>query len=299
MPVGRAAAVESRAPAPPENSWRGVERLRILGACWNFAFVHTCMQRLFVNPKYERVFGAQGWSSFSRVFEHFLPNYSRRKKVTVEGVSIPDGQGHIDAFFKLYHLRASKWSFWLRATKARCEFENYATFERLGVPAADRIAWGEERNLLGCPERAFIITRAVPDACELDGFFRDGRPHGERLQVLRELAEIVRRLHEAHFYHYDLVWRNILVSRNSRDGPRLFLIDCPRGGFAQFGRARKRLRDLASLDKSAAQFCSRAERLRFLLLYAGKRRVDDDFRSLIRACLEYRRTRWPEDWRGK
>lgn len=265
------------------------------------------MQRLFVNPKYERVFADQGWNAFSGVFEHFFPNYARLKKMTVQRVTIPSRDGGIDAFFKLYHHRESGWSFWMRASKARREFDNYAAFERLGLPAADRMACGEERNVLGVLQRAFIITRAVPDAVELDEFFQHKPPSAERRGVLHELAGIVRGLHNAHFYYYDLVWRNILVSKpppgmpakEGDAGPCLFLIDCPRGGFAQFGRARKQLRDLASLDKTAAQLCSRTERLRFFLAYLGQRRLDDEARALIRACLEYRRTRWPEDWRGK
>ena len=114
--------------------------------------------------------------------------------------------------------------------------------------------------------------------------------------LARQLAEILQRLHGANFFYYDLVWRNILVSRDKEGRARLFLIDCPRGGTTRFGRARKRLRDLASLDKSAVQFCSRSERLRFLLDYLGKSRSDDETRSLIRDCIEYRRLRWPEDW---
>ena len=265
------------------------------------------MQRLFVNPKYERVFADQGWNTFSGVFEHFFPNYARRRKMTIERVMIPARDGGIDAFFKLYHHRASGWSFWMRASKGRREFDNYAVFERLGLPAADRIACGEERNAFGILQRAFIITRAVPDAVELDDFFHSKPPAAERRQILRELAGIIRGLHSAHFYYYDLVWRNILASTPRRKTPvkegdavpRLFLIDCPRGGFARFGRARKRLRDLASLDKTASRLCSRTERLRFLLAYLGQRRLDDEGRSLVRACLEYRRTRWPEDWNGK
>ena len=265
------------------------------------------MQRLFVNPKYEPVFAQQGWSTFGRVVEHFFPNYTRRTKVTVQRVAIPTGHGDIDAFFKLYQHHASRWRFWMRASKARREFDNYGIFERLGLPAANRMACGEERNAIGLLQRAFIVTRTVPNAIELGHFLENKPPGSERRKVLRELANIVCRLHGMHFYYHDLVARNILVSRaqtgmpsNEADtDPCVFLIDCPRGGFARFGRDRKRLRDLASLDKTASQQCSRAERLRFLLRYAGKGRVDAEARALIQACIGYRRSRWPEDWRGK
>ena len=256
------------------------------------------MERLLVDPRYAPAFAARGWSSFASVFAYFLPDYARRRKMTVQRVTVPTPAGDVDAFFKLYHLRASAWLFWMRAPKARREFQNYQTFARLGVPAAEPIACGEERGVWGQLLRAIIITRTVPEACELDDFFRSGPPRAQRDQISRELAEAVRRLHAAHFYYYDLVWRNILVSR-AGDGVKVYFIDCPRGGKAWFWRRRKLLRDLASLDKSASRLCSRPERLRFLLRYLEKSRPDAESRALARACLDYRRTRWPEDWQGR
>lgn len=254
------------------------------------------MERLFVNPKFTNAFARRGWNTFSGVFAHFFPGYTRRQKMMVEQIVLPTPEGDVPAFFKLYHHRRSGWKFWMRRSKARCEFENYAVFERLGVPAAERIACGEERGWFGKLKRAFIITRAVPHASELDDFFRATPPPGQRRRLLEELARMVHRLHAADFFYYDLVWRNVLVSQETPEKePRLFLIDCPRGGFMRFATHRKRLRDLASLDKTAAQLCSRAERMRFLLHYLEKRRVDDEARDVARACLNYRRERWPED----
>jgi tRNA A-37 threonylcarbamoyl transferase component Bud32 len=253
------------------------------------------MERLFVNPRYAAVFAGRGWNSFSSVFLHFLPAYSRRGKMLVQRVTLPTPDGEIPAFFKLYHHARSGWSFWMRASKARREFENYATFERLGVPAAERIACGEERDWTGRLNRAFIITRALP-ASELDAFFRATPRSVHRRQILAELAGMVRRLHSAGFFHHDLVARNVLVSQETPEHePRLFLIDCPRGGFASVGKERKRLRDLASLDKKGSQLCSRAERLRFLLRYLDKPCVDDEVRLLTRACFTFGRERWADD----
>lgn len=257
------------------------------------------MERLLVHPKHEHNFAAQGWNSFEGVVAHFLPQTAGCGKVTVERGSVPTSGSALDVFFKLYDHGSAAWNFWLRASKARREFDNYETLARLGVPAAEAISCGEERDGLGRVRRAFIITCAVPAACTLIDFFKARPPRHERAAVIRELASIVRRLHAADFYYYDLVWRNILVSRQEDRGPKVFLIDCPRGGFARFGRARKRLRDLASLDKCAAQFCSRSERLRFLQWYSGEQKLRGKVNALARACLDYRRARWPGDWRGK
>jgi len=256
------------------------------------------MERLLVHPKYQPAFAALGWKNFASIVAHFLPESTRRGKVTVKPASISTSSGDVTVFFKLYE-HGGAWNFWLRASKARREFESYEIFARLSAPSAEPMACGEERDALGRVRRAFIITRAVPGACTLIDFFRAQPSRGERDLVLRELAGIVRRLHNENFFYHDLVWRNILVSRHGTGAPKIFLIDCPRGGFARFGSKRKQLRDLASLDKSASQFCTRSERLRFLQLYFGEQILSDKVRTLARACLDYRRTRWPEDWRGK
>jgi tRNA A-37 threonylcarbamoyl transferase component Bud32 len=257
------------------------------------------MKRLFVDPRYRHTFAAQGWTEFDRVFSHFFPDYGRRVRVMVKPVVIPTPEGEAAAFFKFYHLQSRSWSFCLRLSKSRREFENYAVFQRLGISAAEPIAWGEERGFLRRLLRNFIITRAVPDACELDDYLAAAPGRAYRDLLRRDLASMVRRMHSAGFYHHDLVARNVLVSCADAGQPRLFLIDCPRGAFASFGGRRKALRDLASLDKSAVRCCSRTERLRFLLEYLGKTHPDAEARALARACLHYRRSRWPEDWKGR
>jgi hypothetical protein len=146
---------------------------------------------------------------------------------------------------------------------------------------------------------ASVCQRRIPQCETLIEFFQRRPSREERAQVVCQLADITRRLHEAHFFGRSLVWRNILVSRSGSAGVKLFLIDCPRGGAARFGRARRRLRDLATLDKCAMQYCSRAERLRFLLAYRQQPRLDDAARAMLRGSLEYSRRRWPDEWRGR
>ena len=98
------------------------------------------MDHLFLNPKYERIWAATGIKSIAEAVAKFLPDYKPRRKVTVRRVILADGSASIDAFFKLYHHREGGWRFWLRRSKARTEFENYETFQRLGVPAPEAIA---------------------------------------------------------------------------------------------------------------------------------------------------------------
>src|SRR4051794_33335546 len=137
------------------------------------------MERLLVHPKHREFFAARGWNDFAGIVAHFLPEPARARKVTVRRVSLATDGGAMDVFFKLYDHSASPWDFWLRPSKARREFENYETFSRLGVPAAEAMACGEERDRLGRIRRAFIITHAVPGACTLVDFFAAQPPHHE------------------------------------------------------------------------------------------------------------------------
>jgi tRNA A-37 threonylcarbamoyl transferase component Bud32 len=105
---------------------------------------------------------------------------------------------------------------------------------------------------------------------------------------------MTRRLHDGGFFHNDLYWRNILVTGDSTGNPQLFWIDCPRGRYARFRRAQKRLKDLACLDRAASLFCTRAERLDFVREYLGKAALDDETRELAAAADLYRRRRWQD-----
>src|SRR5207247_7013876 len=122
-----------------------------------------------------------------------------------------------------------------------------------------------------CPSRATAESRQL----------RDG--------LCRQMASLARRMHDGGFVHHDLVWRNILVTWTPPENPKVWWIDCPRGGFSR--QHRRQIKDLASLDKMAAKHCKRAERLIFLKTYTGA----DDARPLAREVLAYRRRRRSEE----
>lgn len=261
------------------------------------------MTRLVVVPEHQALFAALGLTDFERVVDHFGGERPREERVvvragTLKGAAAPP----LAVFYKQYDYRGGAWKFLWRASKARCEFRNYAALERLGVRCARRIAFGERRDRLGRLERAFILTEAVPDTLTLVEFAQracadrsSSAARALRDRLSRQLAAMTRRIHAAGFFHHDLVWRNVLVQPTPPEAPRLWWIDCPRGGFAHWSpwRARRRLKDLASLDKQARLHCTRGERLAFLKYYLDKKRVDAEVKRLARQVLAYARTRWP------
>jgi len=99
-------------------------------------------------------------------------------------------------------------------------------------------------------------------------------------QALRLIANYVRRIHEDGFTHGDLKWRNILVT--TTDAPCVFFIDCPSGGRKSFFRRRHFvIKDLAGLDRPAAEYLSRTTRLRFYLWYRNQTRLTQEDKALI------------------
>lgn len=253
---------------------------------------------------YEAAWKALGVDSVQAAAARFLsapPPPKTAVIVRLTQMPMPHGAA-LDIFYKQYEFARPAWKFLGRPSKARCEFQNYATFARLGIACADPVACGEERDALGRLRRAFIVTRAISNAQTLVEFWSERRAtRADRLTLVEQLARWTRRIHDEDFFHHDLVWRNILVNRNAQGTPQLWWIDCPRGAVNTWAplRSRKQLKDLASLDKSAARFCSRTERLRFVMVYLGIEQLNEAAKKLIRAELAYRKSRWPEDWHGR
>jgi tRNA A-37 threonylcarbamoyl transferase component Bud32 len=264
---------------------------------------------LLIEESCRAAFAAIGLTSFESIITLFEGCHSSNAtRVLVKQQTLePPGHPAMTVFYKRYEHGSGSWKFLGRASKARREFENYAVFARLNVACAQRLVCGEQRDGIGRLRRAFIITRAIPGALQLIDFVAKHCPKRSasasrtlRSTLCRQLADMTRRIHDDGFFHHDLVWRNILVTVQPPAGPELWWIDCPRGRFDSWSpwRQRRRLRDLASLDKSASKYCSRGERVAFIKHYLRKPKLDAEAKQLIREALEYRRRRWPEDWNG-
>ncbi len=257
------------------------------------------MDRLYIDPRARDWLVALKLDSCATILAFFAPSEPPQIKAVIvvpRTVQLPGGGETRSVFYKLYEYAAPSCRFWGRRSKARCEFENYAAFETLGIPTARRVACGEMRDGIGRLCRAFIITEAIPRAWTLPQFVDEFCPNrataeGRILRdgICRQMAALTRRIHDGGFSHHDLYWRNILVTWTPPEPLKLWWIDCPRGGFSR--QRRRHIKDLASLDKMAAKHCTRSERLTFLKTYAGT----DDVKSLAREVLTYRRRRWSNE----
>jgi hypothetical protein len=265
---------------------------------------------LAIEMPYRQTFSALGLHSADSIVMHFTGGRSPGKTTVLVKPALLSAPGlpPVPVFYKQYEYSPAAWKFVLRPSKARREFQNYEAFLRMGIPCAERVACGETRDAMGRLQRAFIITRAIPEALNLIDFVKRHCPDRATQQsrelrtALRfQLVELTRTAHAASFFHRDLLWRNILVTWQPPAKPHLWWIDCPRGEFQRWTPwlRRHRLKDLASLDKVGLKFCAWAERVAFVRQYLGLERLDPTAKRFIRDVLKYRERRWPEDWDGR
>jgi tRNA A-37 threonylcarbamoyl transferase component Bud32 len=104
--------------------------------------------------------------------------------------------------------------------------------------------------------------------------------------VIDKIAQYTKLLHDEGFVHGDLKLRNILV--NFRIDPEVYIIDCPDGSVkkgAMFDRGV--IKDLACLDRTASEYLSQGQRLKFYKQYRGVKKLDAVEKMQISRILDF------------
>ncbi|WP_295477260.1 lipopolysaccharide kinase InaA family protein [uncultured Pseudomonas sp.] len=176
---------------------------------------------------------------------------------------------------------------YLGRPRVKSEWQNLKRFAKWGIPTADVVAWGLERNGVAY-DRGAMITRELPRTEDLWVMAQRKDPRLDDPawveRISRQLAVYTRTLHDHHFTHNDLKWRNLLVD----DQDRLYLIDCPNGAFWWGFLLRYRItKDLACLDKVAKYQLSATQRLRFYLQYRQRSHLNASDKKRIRHVVSF------------
>ena len=177
---------------------------------------------------------------------------------------------------------------YLGRSRVRAEWENLRLFAELGIAVPRLVAWGEERHLRRF-RRGAIVTEEVPGGFDLVRLLLGSdtpREREWRHAVNQSVARSLRLLHRRRFAHGDLKFRNVLATRTLP--PAVYFFDCP-AGRRRYGPvfAHWQCRDLAQWDAEQARVFSRADRLRFYLAYADRRRTTTEDRRMIARVLSY------------
>ena len=192
-------------------------------------------------------------------------------------------------YVKRYHGAGKHLRRFIGRPRVQAEWRNLLYFRAWGIPVATVVGYGMEKRFGGF-QRGALITEELQGTQDLARLARDADPRLRDRRwlehVLRQVAAATRIMHGHRFAHNDLKWRNILV--DGRPLGNIHMIDCP-GGTFWWGPflERRKIKDLACLDKIGKYHLSRTQRLRFYLLYCGQQRLREQDRARIRKIVRY------------
>lgn len=208
------------------------------------------------------------------------PNTGRGGWSSVYRLELDDANGHKQAFYLKRQQNYLSYSVCRptgEPTFAR-EFRAIQSFARKGVPALEPAFYGQRRSSNGW--QAILLTRALDDYRPLSDWFQCWHrlSREERRNLILASASLVRALHNSRIVHNCLYPKHIFLKLDGdRAGARLIDLEKARYSLG----LRERSRDLETLHRRS-EVPSRSERLRFMLAYLGKERVDAEVRKLVR-----------------
>ena len=164
-------------------------------------------------------------------------------------------------YLKLRLYDPPSWRYLGRASRGWCEWRNYEALSRLGVRGPDLVCLSEKRSS-GRLCWSILVTREVRHSQNLLQRLRQtcsGLSEGQRRSILREVGRTVRLLHDQDYVLRDGKLRNILLVEDGDEDFTLYFVDCPRGRYRHFLKARAVRRDLARLERDVLKTCSQEE----------------------------------------
>ncbi|MCU7836085.1 MAG: lipopolysaccharide kinase InaA family protein [gamma proteobacterium symbiont of Taylorina sp.] len=175
-------------------------------------------------------------------------------------------------------------------SKVKREWKNLLWFQKIGIPVAKVVAYGQETQGV-VVQRGLLITEELQDCYDLS-YIVNNRPSLIKqadwiAEVSHQLACIARRLHTHHFAHNDFKWRNIMVDIKAKS-PKIYLIDCPAGmKWYQPFLGYRIIKDLACLDKLAKYHLSQSRRMAFYKDYTQCKKLTSTHKKQIRQILKF------------
>ena len=212
------------------------------------------------------------------------PNRDRGGISSVSRLTLHDANGHPWVFYlkrqSNYLIRS------LRRPRgqptAQREFHNIVRYAEQGIPALD-VACYVQRRVQG-QWQAILLTPALEGYQPLDYWLTQWANLEYRLKrdLIKAAAALVAQLHGKGMVHNSLYPKHIFLKPEA-DGVGARLIDLETSRTHLFS-PRGYLRDLDALNRRAL-VPSRTQRLRFMLDYLGKTRVDSQVRSWVKRVL--------------
>lgn len=224
------------------------------------------------------------FSTLKQAIDHQGDIISRDPISHVKKISVNNSSYYV----KIYHRNGKGLRHYFGRGRIRGEWENLLYFKQLEIPTPRLVAYGQQCKL-GQFTLGALITEEIEsnDLATLAQTDRSLFHNSNWLnRVMTQCAEYTKRLHDHGFVHWDLKWRNILISTTSE--PNVYFFDCPLGKI-QYGWLRKRgaIKDLACLDKVACVVLSRSQRLRFYKSYTQSPRLKSGQKLTIMRIVNF------------
>ncbi|MDP6940404.1 MAG: lipopolysaccharide kinase InaA family protein [Planctomycetota bacterium] len=181
---------------------------------------------------------------------------------------------------KRYDATKGPWPLW-GPSSAQREWDTLQALNDLGFPVPTPLGWGSERRQGG---RSFLMMGYLPGK-DMKSLLLDNTTASWRNEMPERLGELTRRFHGLGFFHRDYYLNHFLLDLSSPEFT-LNMLDLQRVGRGRPPRKRWFVKDLASLASSCPSSVRQTERLRFLLAYFGKKKVDSEVRSWIAPILK-------------
>jgi len=205
------------------------------------------------------------------------------------------------AFLKRHHVRTwqsrirAKWGAGPGQTAGRVEARNIRQLTAARIACMELVAYGENLQPDGWLE-SFVLTEELDGYEPLDDFLRRRFPAGpsggqraadrDLHRLIRQVADVVRKLHRAGYNHRDLYCCHFFVKESGPGRFELKLIDLQRVEHRRRFRRRWLVKDLAQLAYSAPRGSIRlTHRLVFMRCYLGVKKLGRGDKRLIRAVL--------------
>ena len=220
----------------------------------------------FIHPNWQNQLSVQGLD-FDNSWEDLSPGVCVSESQMTNCFKI-QLKNKASLFFKRYtYPLAQQKRYWMRASKAQVEVFGYRQLQHLDIPTLNVVAFGESR-LFGKLKAAYIVTEGIDNSMDLEQFAQQvwfDMPKQERGKVYLRLREQIfnqlMRAHQVNFFHQDLHWRNILVTKIDGEYHTTW-IDCPRAQYRKLSMNSRhgQMVDLSCLARRSLDYLSRSER---------------------------------------
>jgi tRNA A-37 threonylcarbamoyl transferase component Bud32 len=186
-------------------------------------------------------------------------------------------------YIKFYFKQGKRW-------QRECQNLNFCA--NLNIPTPVLVYFKKTSRFFNLFfKQGIIVTEEIPNAIDLKKIAIENHSMFQlkswRHIILKKIASYVAILHKHSFLHYDLQWRNILVSIEPR--PQVYFFDMPSGKLRRFFFNFYKRRDFYNLYKSAVQFLSRSDQLRFYFYYTKTTHLTPQDKINLKRWIQYYR----------